>query len=59
MAQRFENLSEEQQQRIRDRIHLQSIVEEVVDLEYQAYYLHTTSDELEETLLNQIPIDSI
>ena len=59
MAQRFEDLSEEQQQRIRERIHLQSIVENVVDLEYQSYYLKVTPDQLEEDLLNQIPLDTI
>ncbi len=59
MAQRFEDLSEEQQQRIRERIHLQSIVENVVDLEYQSYYVKVTPDQLEEDLLNQIPLDTI
>jgi hypothetical protein len=53
MAQRFENLPEEEQQKIRDKIHLQNILEDVADLEYQAYYLNTTVDELEDSLLNR------
>jgi len=56
MAQKFENLSKEEQQQICDRLHLQNILNEVADLEYQAYYLHRNQDELEEELLNQIPI---
>ena len=59
MAQRFEDLTKEHQQRILDRIHLQRIVIDLVDLEYQAYYLKITPDQLEEDLLNQIPLDSI
>ena len=54
--ERFENLPKEEQQRICNKLHLQNVLDEVADLEYQAYYLHRNVDELEEELLNQIPI---
>lgn len=50
---RWENLTAEEQKEICDEINLRNILKEIADLNYQAYFLKISKDELYDKLMEK------